>query len=123
METQLNNVIRLLFSISLHAVNACNTQLKRVESVCPKTTSKVLPNGVPCDGPAPSVIKLNGQYHERSPSEDISRSISITAGVSSAVSSVVDATSESSTTLTEMAPPKSSSSNRTAKVTWMFRIM
>ncbi|KAM7498874.1 hypothetical protein LguiA_023288 [Lonicera macranthoides] len=95
--------------------NACDTQLECVESVCPKTTSKVLPNGVACDTPAPSVIKLNGQYHERSPSEDISRSISITTGVSSAVSSEVDVTSESSTTLTEMAPPKSSSSKRTAK--------
>lgn len=65
------------------------------------------------DSPARSVAKLDGV-------EDTPCSEAFSSGASAGVAAIPDVTSESylssSSTLTEMVPPKSTSSNRTAKV-------
>lgn len=77
-------------------------------------------NGVHCDGPAPSIVKFDHQCDERHTSAaDLSAFDASSYGPSAAVSSVVDVTKESrlssSSTPTEMVPPRNSSSNRISK--------
>ncbi|XP_059664802.1 uncharacterized protein LOC132311091 isoform X2 [Cornus florida] len=85
---------------------------------CGKITPNLLPNGAIRDNPAPSIVKVDDQCQERHTSNDFPCSNAISSGLPTSVTSLMYVTSESchsSSSPIEMAPPKSSGSNRSAK--------
>lgn len=94
------------------SLNGGLIEVKPPEEVHAEMTSKPLSNGVSHVICAPMVC-------ERLTSAAIPSSFTISSGVSTSLSSAVDVTSESgrssSTTSTEMVPPRSSASSRSAK--------
>ncbi|THG12207.1 hypothetical protein TEA_000565 [Camellia sinensis var. sinensis] len=94
--------------------DACFTQSKAVEGIRSDMSSKLLPNGAPSDHPLPSIGELNSQCQDRHTSEENAYSNAISSAVSTSDTSFVKGNTESrvssSSTLTEMVPPKSSHS-------------
>ncbi|CAL5341739.1 unnamed protein product [Camellia sinensis] len=94
--------------------DACFTQSKAVEGIRSDMSSKLLPNGAPSDHPLPSIGELNSQCQDRHTSEENAYSNAISLAVSTSDTSFVKGNTESrvssSSTLTEMVPPKSSHS-------------
>ncbi|KAI7981980.1 hypothetical protein LOK49_Contig4G00016 [Camellia lanceoleosa] len=94
--------------------DACFTQSKAVEGILPDMSSKLLPNGAPFDHPLPSIGELNNQCQDRHTSEENAYSNAISSAISTSDTSFVKGNTESrvssSSTLTEMVPPKCSHS-------------
>ncbi|KAI8009453.1 Syntaxin-71 [Camellia lanceoleosa] len=94
--------------------DACFTQSKAVEGILSDMSSKLLPNGAPFDHPLPSIGELNNQCQDRHTSEENAYSNAISSAISTSDTSFVKGNTESrvssSSTLTEMVPPKCSHS-------------
>ncbi|KAI8006684.1 Polyadenylate-binding protein-interacting protein 4 [Camellia lanceoleosa] len=92
--------------------DACFTQSKAVEGILSDMSSKLLPNSAPSDHPLPSIGELNNQCQDRHTSEENAYSNAISSAVSTSDTSFVKGNTESrvssSSTLTEMVPPRSS---------------